>query len=742
MKKIIETALPLSEINEAAIREKAGKRGRPANFHMWWGRSPEASSLAALTAACMDYAEETISEDLALIARVASGDREALDEVRERLEGGDDQPPVWDAFSGFGGIPIAAQKLGLKATANDLNPVAATLTRAATDIPSRFASQCPVHPGKAEHTNYVGAEGLAEDVRYYGEWVENQALQQLSDVYPQTASGEIPFAWVWVRTVHCPNPACHCRIPLGNSYILSKAKSAQYWTEPIVEEGQLHFVIHEGCCPAEQESNKVGSYGAKFRCPACGEITTDEYIKRMGTAHKLGAQMMAVVTNAGGTKAFHVPDDVQNSAAHVEVPEEIPQGTIPENAHWFSPPGFGITEYADLFSPRQMRMLTTFSDLIHQVQGMAASAALAAGLDASGGSLEDGGAGALAYGQAVGVYLAFVVDRMADYNSSMCSWRTAGGNIRSTFGRQAIPMVWTFAEGNPFSSVSGNYKAMLDSVADSVAQLDCGVPAEVSQANAVTMEHPQESLICTELPYYRDIGYADLSDFFYIWLRRSLKNAYPQMFRPMVTPKEELSTASTYLGMPRDTAEARYRTDLQTVCEKLYASCSVDYPAMLFYCLRRGDLECIRQGSIENDESAWEFMLHSLLSAGFAITAIWPMRSEPVSDRADSTRILIVARKGIHRQSQTTRRGFINTLKRDLPERLQRLWSGHVLPEDELITCMGQGLAVFSEFQSVLNADGSDMGVHDAFQIIYLECMDHIEQRNAVAANSADTKEG
>lgn len=742
MGKYIETALPLAEINDTAIREKAGKRGHPANLHMWWGRSPEASSLAALAAAVMDFTAETSERDLALIAKTASGDKEALETIRSSLKKRASLPTVWDAFAGFGGILIAAQKLGLDAVANDLNPVAAMLTRAAADIPARFAGLSPVHPGKSKRASYTGAQGLAEDVRFYGEWLENQALKLLADAYPQTESGEIPFAWIWVRTVKCPNPACSCHVPLGSSYILSKSKNAAYWAEPVSENGELHFHIHEGECPKDKESNKVSGNGARFRCPVCGEITTDEYIKKMGTAHELSAQMMAVVTNTGGKKSFFVPSETQKAAANVELSEEIPPGSIPTNAHWFSPPGFGITEYADLFTARQMRMLCTFSDLVRKAQDMAASAALAAGMSETGGSLEAGGTGALAYGQAVGVYLAFVVDKMADYNSSMCSWRTAGGNLRSTFGRQAIPMVWTFAEGNPFSSVSGNFKAMLGSVSETVEHLGCGSPAVVSQDNALTMEHPRNVMVCTELPYYRDIGYADLSDFFYIWLRRSLKETYPQMFLPMVTSKEELSTASTYYGVSKEEAEEKYRADMKAVCEKLYASSSEEYPALLFYCFRKNDLECMKHGGTGSNPSAWEFMLDSLLAAGFRINAVWPMRSEPVSEKADSTRVLIVARKGTDRRGQITRRGFINTLKRELPEKLARLWFGHVQPEDELLSCLGQGLSVFSAYESVLNADGSAMSVHDALQVIYLECEDYIEQRKAAfSENAAESKE-
>ncbi len=275
MQKLIETVLPLAEINAASIREKAGKTGHPVNLHMWWGRSPEASSMAALASAVMDYSEETVTEDMSLIAGIASGDKNALEQIRNRLNKKSSLPLVWDAFSGFGGFSIAAQKLGMRTAANDLNPVAAILTRAAVEIPSKFKALPPVHPGAHKQVVYSDAEGLAEDVQFYGEWIENQALKRLVDVYPLTDSGERPFAWLWVRTVKCPNPACSCNMPLGSSFILYKSKTVQVWVEPIAKDREVYFEIHEGECPDDKASNKIGSNGAKFRCPMCGEITTD-----------------------------------------------------------------------------------------------------------------------------------------------------------------------------------------------------------------------------------------------------------------------------------------------------------------------------------------------------------------------------------------------------------------------------------------------------------------------------------
>ncbi len=742
MAKIVETALPLAEINEAAIREKAGKTGRPANMHLWWGRSPLASSLAALAAAALDFSRETAAEDAGLLAAVARGDRGALERARERLGRVAGLPPVWDPFSGYGGIPFAAQTLGLRSAANDLNPVAALLTKAAVEFPARFSSLPPVHPGAPLNAAYSGAEGLAEDVRYYGEWLARRARDRLADVYPPTASGETPLAWLWVRTVRCPNPACGREMPLAGSYVLRKSGGAPVWAEPSFADGGLAFEMREGDCPKGRESNKVGE-GARFRCPFCGEVTTDAYVKKKGQAREMGAVMMAVVTDSGGGKSFAVPDETQRAAAAVRPPDDVPALAMPRNAHSFSPPGYGFARYADLFTARQLLALSTFADLVCEAQNVAASAALAAGMSETGGPLEDGGAGALAYGQAVGVYLALAVDRLAEYGSSMCSWRADGANVRSVFGRQAVPMVWTFAEGNPFSGVAGNFKSSVECVAAGVARSRVSAPAVVSRDNAVTMEHPKDALVCVELPYYRDVAYADLSDFFYIWLRRALKGSFPKLFRPEAAPRDELSTVSTYAGASKDEAEALYRSQLKTVCEKLYASASADYPALLFCRVRVDDLAGTARESAGEGLSAWEFMLESLMGAGFAVTAVWPARAEPVSQRACFVRALIVARKDARGGGRTTRREFIRALKRELPGKVETILSARVRPEDELLSFLGQGLGVFSRFREVLNADGTAMSVREALRVVGAECADAVARRiDAASQQGAETAEG
>lgn len=717
MKKLIEVALPLAEINAKTIREKRLAPGHPANLHLWWGRSPISSVQSALAASIVD-APDSEEELLERLNRVQSGNYTEFG----------NKPTILDPFCGFGGIPLAAQALGLPVVAGDLNPVAVMLTKASTEIPVKF-SGCPPVNRVSIKKSYSGMEGLAEDVAYYGNWLREKAYEKLKNIYPTEPEGN-PAAWIWVRTVKCPNPACGCQMPLASSYVLRSKRNEDIWAEPVAQEGTVRFELKTGICPKEQKSNKIGSQGAIFRCPVCGSLTTDAYVKQMGQAHQLGAQMMAIVLETEDGIHYIAPNDLQQSAANVPVPEDIPPGEIPDNPHWFSPPGFGFMNYTDLFSPRQLAMLTTLCDLLCEVQNKVASDALAAGMNASGGGLAQGGTGALAYGQAIGVYLAFVIDKMADANSTICSWRTTGGSLRNTFGRQAIPMVWTFAEGNPFSNITGNLNTVLKSVVTAIKNISCGSTVEVQQWDARTAVFPQNSMVCTEIPYYKAIGYAPLSDYFYIWMRKSLKSVYPELFNPMVTNKDELSTCGQYEGRDAGDCERTYEAQISNIFKRLALCADSSYPQLFFFEYHKRDEEALVTVFDRTSSTPLETMLNNMTQAGYAVTAVWPMRSAPVSEKADGTRILIVARTGL-REGQITRRGFVANLKRDLPAILDRLFCAGVDDSDQRIVGIGGGLSIFTRYQKVLNADGSNMSMHDALQITYQEVVEYITKRAA-----------
>lgn len=717
MKKLIEAALPLKEINEKTLREKKIAPGHPANLHLWWGRSPISSVQSALAASMVD-APESDQELRERLSRVQSG---AYTEFGEK-------PTIFDPFCGFGGIPLAAQSLGLNVIAGDLNPVAVMLTKAATEIPAKFADCSPVNRISLEK-RYSGTQGLAEDVAYYGDWLRERAYEKLKALYPIEPEGK-PSAWIWVRTVKCPNPACGCQMPLASSYVLRSKEKEETWAEPVCKDGKVVFELKTGRCPEAHRSNKVRSNGAVFRCPICGSLTTDAYVKQMGKSHQLGAQLMSIVLETEDGTRYIAPNKAQELAADVPVPEDIPPGEIPDNPHWFTPPGFGFKNYTDLFSPRQLTLLTTLCDLLCEVQDKVASDALAAGMDESGGGLAEGGTGALAYGQAIGVYLAFVIDKIADANSTICSWRTTGGSLRNTFGRQAIPMVWTYAEGNPFSGITGNFSAALKGVVDAIRNLSCGSKVDVYQGDARVVTYPQNVMVCTELPYYKAIGYAPLSDFFYIWMRKSLKPVYPELFNPMVTNKEELSTCGQYEGRDAAECEREYETQMREILSRLAQCADKAFPHLFFFEFHRGDEAALSTGSDGLAPTPWETILRSLIQAGFGVTAVWPMRSAPASEKADGTRVLIVARVA-DQDGQITRRGFVSTLKRELTAELNRLFCAGVDECDQKLIGIGGGLSIFTRYKKVLNADGSDMSTHDALAIIYQEVAEYIAKKSA-----------
>ena len=737
MRKLIEAALPLKTLNQSSISDKA-RKGHPGNMHLWWNRSPIDSSAALLSAAMTDAVPEEIGLKVKQLEKMAAGETAAQRKT-------DHPPVVYDPFSGSGGLTIAAQKAGLEVYAGDLNAVATLLTKAAAEIPSRFADKRPVNP-QAESKKFSGAEGLASDVDYYGNLLKKEAYLKIGNHYRNvhlSEAGEASvYAWIWVRTIKCPNPACGCTMPLASSYVLSKTKNCEFWAEPEITDRVLQFKIHRGACPAEKESNKHGSNGSKFQCPVCGEITKDEYVKSVGKSGGLNVQMMAVSALTCSGRVFLEPDENQVKAAAVPKAEDPPLGSLPDNVRWFSPPGFGITEYADLYTPRQLLLLTALCDLIPKIQEKAYEDAVRTGYTEDNLSLNDGGNGALAYSQAMSVYLALVIGKLANFQSTVCTWDNRNGNIRAAFTRQAIPMTWVFAEGNPFSAPTGNYDSMLKNVVESVEKLYTGVPAIVTQKNALSLKFSPNSILFTELPYYDHIGYADLSDYFYIWLRRCLKDIYPKLFEKVVTSKEELCSIPEHYDGNAEKAITSYREGIKELCSHFAEAASEEYPSIIFYKYDKQDEQIIKSGEETGKTGALEFLLSSLYDAGFMLTALWLVRSERSNAGFDSQRIAIVFRKKAPERPNTTRRNVVNIIKRELPGMLSTAFSAEIDEPDKLIAGLGLGLSVFSRYGKVINADGTSMSIHDALTIIYQEVLEYLKEKAAYSeADAAQSEE-
>lgn len=765
-KKLIEVALPLEAINAEAAREKSIRHGHPSTLHLWWARRPLAAARAVIWSSLVD--DPSAHPELYPTEEAQNAERQRLFGILEKLvkwENSNDPevlaaakaeilhstnnnpPALLDPFAGGGAIPLEAQRLGLEAHAHDLNPVAVMINKAMIEIPPRFAGQVPVNPDSRTRldgaTGWQGAQGLAADVQYYGEWMKREAFRRIGHLYPKVkvphelGGGKATvIAWIWARTVKCPNPACGCEMPLVRSFILSKKKGKETWIEPLFENGKTTYVVrHEGKPKLEGTINRKGAV-----CACCNTPVDFPYIRSEGKKGHISSNLCAVVAEGKNGRIYISPDDEQRIIANVDRPTEIPEAALPKNPRDFKTPNYGMTDYSDLFTNRQLTALTTFSSLVAKAQAKAEADAVAAGVVNDHIALSAGGSGARAYGEAVGVYLAFVIDKMTDYNSSICSWHNSGEKMRNTFGRQAIPMVWDFAEANPFCSSSGSYENMLDWVVRCIEQLPAQGNAEVSQFDAQSDCSLRNIMVSSDPPYYDNIGYADLSDFFYVWMRQSLKDTYPKLFRTMLVPKAEELVATPY-RFEGSTEKARdfFEDGMLHTCQQIYQYAREDIPVTIYYAYKQSDTD----EDSKTASTGWETMLSAIIRAGFAITGTWPMRTEMANrsiasgTNALASSIVLVCRKRPAEAPQTTRRGFIAELKRELRPALQKLQRSNIAPVDLAQSAIGPGMGVYSRYGRVLEADGSAMTVRSALQIINQELDVYFnEQDGELDANS------
>lgn len=747
-KKLIEVALPLEKINAESAREKSIRHGHPSTLHLWWARRPLAAARAVIWSSLVDDpsshpekfpTEEEQNRERQRLFRILedlvvwenSNNERVLEAAKaEILKSTNGNPPeLLDPFAGGGAIPLEAQRLGLKAHAHDLNPVSVMINKAMIEIPPRFAGMAPVNPeaqiSHMEHT-WSRAQGLAEDVRYYGEWMKEEAFKRIGHLYPKVkvpreqGGGEATvIAWIWARTVKCPNPACGCEMPLASSFVLSKKKGKEAWVKPIPDGKRVRFEVQSGKCPKEYESYKTGR-GATFKCPCCGEVTLDEYVKQEGKNNRIGSQLMAIAAEGKRGRIYCSPNEEHILTAQVEKPQDGPAGMLPGNPRWFSPPAFGMDHYEDLFTPRQLTALTTFSALVAEAQLKAEADAVAAGMADDHLPLRNGGHGARAYGEAVGVYLAFAVDRMAMTGNSLVRWNSTGEKAQHCFGRQALPMLWDFAEPNFLGNATGSVDAAVFYSADPLRYLPTVTNNFVEQYDARCDCGLRDIMVSTDPPYYDNIGYADLSDFFYVWLRQSLRDTYPELFSTMLVPKAEELIATPYRhDGSAEAAKDFFEDGMLSACKQMYLYAREDIPVTIYYAYKQSDSDADGTSS-----SGWETMLNAVVNAGFSITGTWPVRTEMATRQisqgtnALASSIVLVCRKRPADAPQATRRNLINLLRRELRPALKQLQDSNIAPVDLAQSAIGPGMGVFSRFQKVLEADGTPMSVRSALKII------------------------
>ena len=738
-KKLIEVALPLEAINKAAAREKSIRHGHPSTLHLWWARRPLAACRAVLFASLVDDPSSRPEE----FPTEADQDRERqrlfrlIEELvkwensnntqlleaahKEILKSSDgNPPPVCDPFCGGGSIPIEAQRLGLDVSASDLNPVAVLITKAMIEIPPKFADRSPVHPmpqGRITGAGmWQGARGLAEDVRYYGKWMRDQAIERIGHLYPkatlpeQYGGGEATvIAWIWARTVRCPNPACGVRMPLVRSFLLSAKVGMKAWVQPLIDhtDKSISFEIRTGA-GIVPDAPKIGR-GAKFRCLVCQQVAPDQHIKDEGAQGRMKPQLMAIVAEGPTGRVYLAPSSKHETVAQTASPEWGPEQELandPRNL-WCIP--YGLKRFRDLFTPRQLVALITFSDLIPAAREQAQR----------DGATED-------YAAAIATYLGMGVSRLSDICNSLCRWESSKTQVRNLFGRQAIPMIWDFAEPNVFAEAAGDYMISLGNLAKALEATPARGKAVVAQLDA-TQCLTGPSLFSTDPPYYDNIGYADLSDFFYVWLRRALGKIYPDIFSTLLVPKSQELVATPYrFDGSKERARQFFENGFGKAFTRMQEAQANDYPLTVYYAYKQSesDEDEDETGSSGASSTGWETMLEGMIQSNFQVTGTWPLRSElsnrPIASgtNALASSIVLACRPRGELAPITTRKDFLSSLKKELPNALRDLQKGNIAPVDLAQAAIGPGMAVFSRYNKVLESDGSPMRVHTALGLI------------------------
>ena len=806
-KKLIEVSMPLEAINKASAREKSIRHGHPSTLHLWWARRPLAACRAVLFGQLVDdpsgWPEEfPTAEDQErerarlhrLIAEMvpweATNDEVIVNKARFEIArsiargrgdeppGPDDAagiltylaenaPPVCDPFCGGGSIPLEAQRLGLRAYGSDLNPVAVLVSKATCEIPPKFAGRPPVNPERSALGTWRGADGLAEDIRYYGQWIRNEAEARIGSLYPKVkvtkpmaaeradlkpyVGKELTvIAWLWARTIASPDPMLRgVYVPLASTFVLSSKKGRECIVVPVVnrqKDGYQFTVKGHGIKPDEfaraRRGTKVGR-GSNFTCVISGSPVSGVHIKAEAVAGRMGVRLMATVVEAKRGRLYLRPEKEAEETTQSASPMWKPMQELPKNPRWFSPPDYGMPRYADLFTDRQLIALTTFSDLVADAREMVKAGAVASGMNHRGLRLADGGTGADAYADALATYLACALDKMADRGSTICSWDSSPKMeaLRNTYARQAIQMTWDFAEGNPFSRSSGNWTNNVEWVGKAVQSASgSGERACVIQQDAASgTPLAKGAIFSTDPPYYDNIGYADLSDFFYVWQRRTLRSVWPDLYRRVQVPKEEELVATPYRHGGKNAAERFFLRGMGQALRNMHESGSNEFPVTIYYAFKQS--EAAKEGLTS---PGWATFLQAVADCGYVIDGTWPVRTEllnrtiAMGANALASSIVLVCRKRSSTAPTVTRRELVAQLRATLPDALTKIRAGGVGPVDIAQATLGPGMGVFTAAARVLEPDDTPMTVRTAIALIN-QMRDEISGEEATSYD-ADTR--
>ncbi|MDP2181896.1 MAG: DUF1156 domain-containing protein [Actinomycetota bacterium] len=653
-------------------------------------------------------------------------------------------PAFHDPFAGGGALPLEAQRLGLEAYASDLNPVAVLINKAMIEIPPRFAEKPPVNPGLREEETLIarewkGAQGLAEDVRYYGQWMRDEAEKRIGHLYPkvevtaemasvradlkQYAGRKLTvIAWLWARTVKSPNPAfANVDVPLASTFMLSTKEGKEAYVEPVIENGGYRFTVKVGK-PKDAEGAKNGTKLARanFRCLMSGTPITSDYIRSEAQAGQMGARLMAIVAEGDRGRVYLPPTEAMEAVARQAKPKWKPDVEFFQKALGFRVGNYGMTKWSDLFTPRQLVALTTLSDLVHEARERVKYDALVARRSTDDKPLADGGTGATAYADAVAVYLACGISKIANIGSSIATWMSDRGAFRETFARQALQMTWDFVEANTFAEAGGSFGTAIEKGAMVIDAFPTATQSFAHQADAAAQVISSGKVVSTDPPYYDNIGYADLSDFFYIWLRRSLKPVFPDLFATLAVPKAEELVATPDRHGGKENAETFFLDGMTQAMHRLAEQAHPAFPITIYYAFKQAESD----GGEGVASTGWETFLAAVIRAGFATSGTWPMRTEgagrmrAMDSNALASSIVLVCRPRAASAPTATRREFVTALKAELPAALAHLQRGNIAPVDLAQAAIGPGMAVYTRYAKVLDAEGKSLSVREALSLI------------------------
>jgi putative DNA methylase len=782
-KKLIEVALPLEAINKAAAHEKMPGIGpHPRGLHLWWARRPLAAARAVIFAQMVDDPSEhpdifktqkaqvkererlfKIIEDL--VKWENSTNQELIERAKEEIwqswrytcaENADnknakelfdrfDLPGFHDPFSGGGAIPLEAQRLGLKSYAGDLNPVAILINKSMIEIPPRFSNLTPVNPAIAKFKDLVGrdwklTQGLAEDVKLYGEILLNKVCKKIGHTYPKyEITSELidkradlekysgrklnPIAWVWVRTVLSPNPAFSTiHVPLASTFTLSNKDGKEIYIEPLIEDDGYSFAVKVGK-PNDTASAKNGTKlarGANFKCLMSGAPISGDYIKAEGKAGRFGVRLMSVVCEGDRARVYLPANPEQEAAARVAKPDWLPDLTISGSTQYLGVKPYGMETFDQLFTNRQLNTLTTFADLIAETHAEILKDCEGKDFKIDPNSLEDGGCGAKAYADAVCLYLAFAIDRCCDFSNSCTRWVAGNQKVMNLFGKQAIGMTWDFSEAAILNRTVGGFGPAVEFISECIKKLPGAGWGEAVQQDAATSKMAANKVISTDPPYYDNVPYADLSDFFYVWLRKSLRPIFPKLLSTVAVPKLEELVAFAYRHSGKSGAEAFFLNGMTQAMTRLSENAHPAFPITIYYAFKQSESD----GEDGTANTGWETFLDAVVRAGFSTTGTWPMRSEQefrmrsIGSNALASSIVLVCRKKNPNAVVVSRREFLATLKAELPAALAHLQAGNIAPVDLAQAAIGPGMAVYTRYAKVIDAEGKALTVREALALI------------------------